>query len=154
MPEEGQIMYKFWIGEETPPDDGRSTAAAKPSFEIAKKIISTVVADIDKIPDDIIAARFDCARQPNAPEAFKHVMWWMDTERRLKNTFTKEELAKIENPTLAIVGANDPVFVPYGQGCVDAMPNCRGVIVEGASHWPNYEDPGSFNRLAVEFLAS
>lgn len=152
MPTPEQTLHDFWVGKEAPPSDGRDQAAMAPSFEIAKKILSTVVADIDQIPDDMIAARFDTARQPGAQEAFKHVMWWMETERRLKNTFTVEELAKIEHKSLAIVGAGDPVFVPNGVGVAEAMPDCGCIVIDGASHWPNYEDPGSFNRISIEFL--
>lgn len=154
MPKPEATLHNFWVGKETPPEDGRADAAKAPSFEIAKKILSTVVADIDQIPDDMIAARFDTARQPGAPEVFKHVMWWMNTELRLEHTFTDEELSKIDHETLAIVGAGDPVFVPNGEGVAEAMPNCGCVIVDGASHWPNYEDPASFNRLCYAFLKS
>lgn len=154
MPEPGQMIHDFWIGKVPPPSDGRDEASREPSFEVAKKILSTVVADINKIPDDMIAARFDTARQPGAANAFKHVMWWMDLDRRLKNTFTVEQLAEIQHKTLAVVGAGDPAFVPNGEGVAKAMPNCGGVIINDASHWPNYEAPETFNKLCAEFLQS
>lgn len=152
MPEEGDITYEFWIGNEQPPRDGRDEAARNPSFEIARKILSGVVADIDKIPDDMVSARFDSARQPGAAEAYKHVMWWMDTDLRLKNTYRVEQLADIEHETLAFVGAGDPAFSPYASRMAAAMPKCAGVVIEGASHWANYESPQVFNELALSFL--
>jgi pimeloyl-ACP methyl ester carboxylesterase len=75
MPEPSEPLHDFWVGKVVPPDDGRGEAAKAPSFEVAKKILSTVVADIDQIPDDMIAARFDSARQSGASDVFKHVMF-------------------------------------------------------------------------------
>lgn len=154
MPEPGDITYEFWVGNQPPPLDGRDEAAKAPTFEIARKILSGVVADIDRIPDDMVAARFDSAKQPGAAEAYKHVMWWMDTERRLKNTYRNEQLAAVTHETLAFVGAGDPAFTPYASRMAKAMPKCAGAIVEGASHWANYESPQVFNTLALDFVRS
>lgn len=154
MPEPDQRLHRFWTSPERREMGGRDEAAKNPSFEVAKEILSGVVADIDTIPDDMIAARFDVARQPGAPDAYKHVMWWMEYDIRIKNTFTKEQLAEIKHPTLAFVGSGDPTFVPNGHGVAKAMPNCACLVVDGTSHWPNYEDPGTFNRIGLEFLAA
>ncbi|MFK7919101.1 MAG: alpha/beta fold hydrolase [Ilumatobacter sp.] len=154
MPEEGDRLYNMWTDKERRKMGGRDDAAKAPTFDTAKKILSGVVADIDQIPDDMIAARFDVARQPNAPEAYQHVMWWAEHDIRIANTMTKEQLAEIPHPTLTFGGAGDPAFLPNATRTAESMPNAACVIVEGASHWANYEDPGSFNRIAGEFLTS
>lgn len=154
MPEEGQRLYNMWTSTERRKMPGRDDAAKAPTFDTAKKILSGVVADIDLIPDDMIAARFDVARQPNAAEAYEHVMWWLEHDIRIENTFTKEQLADVAHPTLTFGGAADPAFVPNAIGTAEAMPNAACIIVNGVSHWANYEDPGSFNRIGLEFLTT
>ena len=63
-----------------------------------------------------------------------------------------EELEKIEIPALVLVGANDTPFLQAADVMAARMPNSRKIIVDGAGHAANMDQPDVFNRAVLEFL--
>ena len=65
-----------------------------------------------------------------------------------------EALARVEVPTLLVVGAEDQITPP---ACLEAaeavIPNAKLLIVPAAGHLVPLEAPEVFNRAIVEFLA-
>jgi 3-oxoadipate enol-lactonase len=65
-----------------------------------------------------------------------------------------DQLARISNPTLIIVGAEDPgTPVAAAQAIHERIAGSRLVVIPSASHLSNIEQPDVFNRNLVEFLA-
>jgi pimeloyl-ACP methyl ester carboxylesterase len=62
-------------------------------------------------------------------------------------------LSEIRVPTLAAAGALDPSCLPYLAWYERTIPDCQGVIVPGAGHFVNVQQPASFNDLLLGFLA-
>ncbi|HYJ47220.1 MAG TPA: alpha/beta fold hydrolase, partial [Pyrinomonadaceae bacterium] len=62
-------------------------------------------------------------------------------------------LPSINVPTLIVVGNEDSITPPAGAQAMRAkIEDSRLVIIEGAGHLSNVEQPEQFNRALVEFL--
>ncbi|VAW31291.1 hypothetical protein MNBD_CHLOROFLEXI01-3717 [hydrothermal vent metagenome] len=62
-------------------------------------------------------------------------------------------LADIEVPVLIIHGAEDQLIpVAEAEGMAKAIPNAELVVVQGAGHLPNLEEPDQFNDAIIDFL--
>lgn len=64
-------------------------------------------------------------------------------------------LLEIDVPVLIIVGDRDQYTpVPDAQFMHDKIPDSKIAVIDHAGHMPNLEQPDSFNRIVLEFLAS
>ena len=64
-------------------------------------------------------------------------------------------LARVSVPTLVITGAEDEMIpVEESRRMADAIPGARLVIIPGAGHLANLEQPEAFNAALNEFLAA
>ncbi len=62
-------------------------------------------------------------------------------------------LARLEIPTLCLVGAEDAITPPDTmQAMTDAMPNASLTVIEGAGHMTPMENPSAFNDALSQFL--
>lgn len=67
---------------------------------------------------------------------------------------SREALAAIRAPVLFIGGEHDEVMPPsLMEVACGLIPGARMVVVPGAGHSVYFEEPDSFNRIALEFLA-
>jgi pimeloyl-ACP methyl ester carboxylesterase len=67
---------------------------------------------------------------------------------------TTPVLARIEIPTLCLVGAEDVITPPEAvQTMANAMPNASLTVIEAAGHMCPMENPSAFNEALGEFLA-
>ncbi|MFH1929204.1 MAG: alpha/beta fold hydrolase [Chloroflexota bacterium] len=66
----------------------------------------------------------------------------------------RERLGDIAAPTLVITGDQD-ILVPrqYAEILCQSIPDCRLVVIEGAAHVVNIEQPEAFNAAVLSFLA-
>jgi 2-hydroxy-6-oxonona-2,4-dienedioate hydrolase len=64
-----------------------------------------------------------------------------------------ERVSGIEAPTLVIWTTRDPTAAPeVGERIAEAIPRGRYALMTDCGHWPQFEDPDTFNRLHIEFL--
>jgi 3-oxoadipate enol-lactonase len=65
----------------------------------------------------------------------------------------RERLGSIRTPTLVVVGAEDVATTPNDAAFLAReIPDARLVVVEGAAHLPNVEQPERFNAALLEHL--
>ena len=57
-------------------------------------------------------------------------------------------------PTLLVVGEHDEGCTEVHRFMTGAIPGARHVVIPGAGHFPNLEDPKAFNRAVLAFLRS
>lgn len=63
-------------------------------------------------------------------------------------------IARIAVPTLVVSGAEDRLIPPDDARALrDAIPGARLVLIPGAAHLPNYEQPAAFDAAVRELLA-
>jgi len=62
-------------------------------------------------------------------------------------------IGAISVPTLAVCGVEDNLTpVKYHTYFRDQMPDCQLEVIEGAGHWPYFEQPKAFNDAVLSFL--
>ena len=64
------------------------------------------------------------------------------------------ECSEIAVPTIVLVGEHDEPFRGASEYLAAKIPNAtEPVVVTGASHWANYDDPATWNAAVEAFLA-
>jgi pimeloyl-ACP methyl ester carboxylesterase len=64
-------------------------------------------------------------------------------------------LAEIRVPTLVMIGDNDlPDMQAISQLVAERMPGAKRLLIPGAAHLPNLENPTLFNQAVIDFLAN
>jgi pimeloyl-ACP methyl ester carboxylesterase len=63
-----------------------------------------------------------------------------------------ESLPSIAVPTLVLVGADDTGFLAAADVLAAKIPRATKVVLEGAGHAANIDQPEAFNRAVVDFL--
>ena len=64
-----------------------------------------------------------------------------------------ESLPSIGVPTLVLVGSEDKPFLAGTDYMASRIPNATKVVLQGAGHAANIDDPAGFNRAVLDFLA-
>ena len=157
-PNEDDEWYQLWhlpdiieaMGDAA---EARKEIVQEPTWEAAKTILTSLIPDARRLPDDFIAARLDVNRQPQAHDVFTKVYWWTDHDIRLANGFSREDLAGLTTPVMGVCEFDDRML-PIVNAMFEVLPNAKLYRVEGVGHWAHYEAPGQFNAWALEFLHS
>ncbi|MDP3748315.1 MAG: alpha/beta fold hydrolase [Phenylobacterium sp.] len=63
-----------------------------------------------------------------------------------------ESLPHIAVPALVVVGADDTPFLAASDYMAGKIPNARKVVIEGAGHAANIDQPAAFNAALLNFL--
>ncbi|NTY63792.1 alpha/beta fold hydrolase [Mycolicibacterium sphagni] len=128
-------------------------AAENPSWETVQARIKWLMADKTKDYDDIVASRQRVYRQPGFVAAMRDIMALQDPEIRQRNLMSPSDYGAITAPTLVLWTSDDPTAdVSEGKRISEMIPGARFEVMEGCGHWPQYEDPKTFNRLHIDFL--
>ncbi len=64
-----------------------------------------------------------------------------------------ESLPTISVPSLVVVGADDTPFLAASEYMAAKIPGARKVVIPGAGHAANIDQPEAFNAAVLEFLA-
>lgn len=128
-------------------------AAKDPSWERVKTRLEWLMADPAMVTDDLIRTRQAIFQQPDWLEACKANMALQDPETRKRNMLTDEALGQIKAPALVLWTTKDPSGpVDEGRRIAGHIPNGELAVMENCGHWPQYEDPATFNRIFLDFM--
>src|SRR6202165_872984 len=128
-------------------------AAETPAWETVQARIKWLMADKSKDYDDIAASRQRVYRQPDFVGAMRDIMALQDPDIRARNLLGPAEYGSITAPTLVLWTSEDPTAdVQEGRRMASMIPGARFEVMAGCGHWPQYEDPKTFNRLHLDFL--
>ncbi|NDJ88079.1 alpha/beta fold hydrolase [Mycolicibacter kumamotonensis] len=128
-------------------------AVENPDWETVQARIKWLMADKSKGYDDIVASRQRIYRLPGFIDAMRDIMALQDPEIRARNLLGPGDYGKITAPTLVVWTSDDPTAdVEEGKRIASMIPGARFELMPGCGHWPQYEDPATFNRLHLEFL--
>ena len=61
-------------------------------------------------------------------------------------------LPGIAVPSLVIVGANDTPFLNAADYMAKRIPGAQKMVIPGAGHASNIDQPGIFNKAVLDFL--
>lgn len=133
----------------TPALDAYIMAALYPNENSAKNAFEMMSIPDQEIAPEIITGFIERMKLPNAKMAFMSTLLGL---RNAKKITTK--LKSITAPTMIIWGALDPVIpIKHADSFVAAIKDCRFFRMDGCGHTPYVDDPESFARVAMEFLA-
>lgn len=128
-------------------------AAEDPSWETVQARIKWLMADKSKNYDDLVASRQRIYRQPGFVAAMRDIMALQDPEIRQRNLMGPQDYGAITAPTLVLWTSHDPTAdVSEGRRIAEMIPGARFEVMQGCGHWPQYEDPKTFNSLHIDFL--
>ena len=128
-------------------------AAEDPTWKTVQARIKWLMADKSKDYDDIVASRQRVYRQPGFVSAMKDIMALQDPQIRARNLLGPDEYGAITAPTLVLWTSDDPTAdVDEGRRIASMIPGARFEVMPGCGHWPQYEDPKTFDRLHLDFL--
>jgi 2-hydroxy-6-oxonona-2,4-dienedioate hydrolase len=128
-------------------------AADDPSEERIRARLEWLMADPRSVTDELVAIRRGIYSRPGFAVSMRHILCLQDPEIRRRNLVTEADLKAVAAPTLVIWTSDDPSG-PAGAGMemAEHIPSGQFQLIEGAGHWPQWEQAETFNRLALEFL--
>lgn len=130
-------------------------AAENPDWETVGTRIRWLMADKTANYDDIIASRQAIYQRAGFVDAMSNILALQDPEIRARNIISSYEYGRIQAPTLVLWTSDDPTAdVSEGRRVASMVPNSEFVVMEGCGHWPQYEDPKTFNKIHIDFLRS
>lgn len=128
-------------------------AASDPTWETVKARLEWLMADPATVTDDLVACRQAIYQQPGMRDAMERVMCLQEMEIRRRNNLTDEDWAAIRTETLVLWTDKDPTAaVNVGEKLARLIPNSRFALMTDCGHWPQFEDPTTFNKLHLDFL--
>lgn len=129
-------------------------AVAEPTYDNVKKRLQVVIHDPSKITDELVRIRQDVYSRDGFMDSMGHIAVLRQPETRWRNRVTDEDYAAIPVPTLLVWTDHEPSGGPeVGEHLASLIPEGEFLMVRGAAHWPQWEDPETFNAAATDFLA-
>lgn len=128
-------------------------AADDPSEERIRVRLEWLMADPKSVTDELVAIRRGVYSRPGFSDSMRHILCLQDPEVRRRNLVTDEELAAITAPTLVIWTSDDPSGpAKAGLDMAERLVTGEFQLIEGAGHWPQWEQQEEFDRRVLEFL--
>jgi 2-hydroxy-6-oxonona-2,4-dienedioate hydrolase len=128
-------------------------AADEPSDERIRTRLEWLMADPRSVTDELVAIRRAVYSRPGFAESMRHILCLQDPDVRRRNLVTDDELTAITAPTLVIWTSDDPSGpAKAGLDMAGRIPAGEFQLIEGAGHWPQWEQRERFDRIVLEFL--
>jgi 2-hydroxy-6-oxonona-2,4-dienedioate hydrolase len=128
-------------------------AADDPSDEKIRARLEWLMADPRSVTDELVAIRRGVYGRPGFAESMRHILCLQDPEIRRRNLVTDDELGAITAPTLVIWTSDDPSGpAKAGLDMAGRIPAGEFRLIEGAGHWPQWEQRERFDQIVLEFL--
>ncbi|MFT4581440.1 MAG: 2-hydroxy-6-oxonona-2,4-dienedioate hydrolase [Gammaproteobacteria bacterium] len=128
-------------------------AVREPDWDTVKARLEWLMADPATVTNDLVACRQAIYKQPGMVEAMQRIMCLQETEIRQRNNLSDAEWAAIKTETLVLWTDKDPTAaVEVGEKIATLIPNGRFALMKNCGHWPQFEDPPTFNKIHLDFL--
>jgi 2-hydroxy-6-oxonona-2,4-dienedioate hydrolase len=128
-------------------------AVREPDWDTVKARLEWLMADPATVTNDLVACRQAIYKQPGMIEAMQRIMCLQETDIRQRNNLSDAEWAAIKTETLVLWTDKDPTAaVEVGEKIATLIPNGRFALMKNCGHWPQFEDPPTFNKIHLDFL--
>ncbi len=132
----------------------RGQAYDNPTWENIKKIFDSLFYREDKRIADLIALRQATYSSPEAKAVSEHVLAVLGPKYLHDNLITDAECRAIKAPVLVVDSLKDrPLFRKTASHLVELLPNATRLEIDNVGHWPQFEDPETYNTAAINFLS-
>jgi len=130
-------------------------AADDPSTENIRARLEWLMADPTTVSDELVATRQAIYARPHFADSMRHILCLQRPEVRRRNLVTDEELAAVPNGALVVWTSNDPSGpAAAGMEMATKIHGGRFEHIDGAGHWPQWEQSEVFNELVVGYLTT
>jgi len=131
----------------------RTAAVTDPSWESVKAMFDHLIADEDNKIPDIIALRQAIYRRPDTLETIDSMLSLQEEDVRRANLLSEEDWRSIKAPTLVVVAGQDvEEYESTARQILTLIPDAEAFEMPHVAHWPSFEDPDTFNPVALKFL--
>ena len=128
-------------------------AADDPSEERIRARLEWLMADPSSVTDELVAIRRGVYGRAGFAASMRHILCLQDPGIRRRNLITDAELTAITAPTLVIWTSDDPSGpAKAGLDMAQRIPAGEFRLIEGAGHWPQWEQREEFDKVVLEFL--
>ncbi|MGO4490751.1 alpha/beta fold hydrolase [Arthrobacter sp. 2YAF22_2] len=128
-------------------------AVEEPTYGNVLARLQVVIHDPDQITDELVEVRRSIYGRPGFIKSMEHIMALQVPDIRARNQVTEEDYAAIPVPALLVWTDHEPTGgVATGESLAAAIPDGEFVLIRNAAHWPQWEDPTSFNDKTLDFL--
>ncbi len=130
-------------------------AADDPTRDQIRRRLEWLMADPDTVTDELVSVRRAIYSRPGFAESMRHILCLQYPELRARNLITAEEIEAVRAPTLVVWTSDDPSGpAADGMALAEALDNATYKLIEGAGHWPQWEQSEVYNAVVEEFMAS
>ena len=130
-------------------------AADDPSPERVRSRLEWLMADNRSVTDELVEIRQAIYARPGFAESMKHVLCLQNPEIRARNLVTDETLAAVAAPTLVVWTSDDPSGpASAGEAMAQRIPRGEYTLIDGAGHWPQWEQQAKYDQVMIDFLGS
>jgi 2-hydroxy-6-oxonona-2,4-dienedioate hydrolase len=131
----------------------RAAAAANPTWDSIREIFKGLFHDERKIWDDLVATRLSLYSRPDMKRAMSHILALLDPEVYNRNRIPEADWRTLRAPTLVVAAVDHrDVFLDTAMALAKLIPNVSVFVMNNCSHWPQMEDPDTFNKRSLAFL--
>jgi 2-hydroxy-6-oxonona-2,4-dienedioate hydrolase len=128
-------------------------AVDEPNRDNVRTRLEWLMADPTVVTPDLVDMRYRIYSQPGFAQTMRHILSLQDMGPRLRNMLDNDDLRAIAAPTLVIWTDHDPTgAVEVGERFAEFIPDARLIVMEHCGHWPQFEDPATFNQVHIDFL--
>ena len=128
-------------------------AADDPSDERIRARLEWLMADPASVTDELVDIRRTLYSRPGFAQSMRHLLCLQDVDVRTRNLLSDEELAGITAPTMVVWTSNDPSGpAAEGRAIRERIPGAQFTFIDGAGHWPQWEQAQAFNELHLLFM--
>lgn len=129
-------------------------AVRNPDWDTVKARLEWLMADPATVTEDLIACRQAIYKAPGMLEAMPHILCLQEPAIRQRNNLVDDEWRAIKAPTLVLWTDKDPTAAAeVGERLASLIPSAEFALMKGCGHWPQFEDPATFDALHLRFLS-
>jgi 2-hydroxy-6-oxonona-2,4-dienedioate hydrolase/2-hydroxy-6-oxo-6-(2'-carboxyphenyl)-hexa-2,4-dienoate hydrolase len=128
-------------------------ASEEPTREKVRERLEWLMLDKSIVTDELVETRYTAFMLPDSRAAMGKLVAEQAGPDNRRHLLTEEQLAKVQIPTKIIWSDRNPT-TPWtvAKRVAEIMPNASFELVEGAGHWPQYEQAAAVNRILIDFL--
>ncbi|RAN79182.1 alpha/beta hydrolase [Bacillus sp. SRB_336] len=128
-------------------------AVEDPTYENVKARLQVVIHDPDQITDELVEVRRSIYARPGFIKSMEHIMALQVPKIRSRNQVAEADYAAIPVPALLVWTDHEPTGgIEAGKSLAEAIPDGEIALIRNAAHWPQWEDPATFNDRTLDFL--
>lgn len=131
----------------------KTLAAAQAPRQFTRQRLEWLMADTSRVHDDLVECRTRIYEQPGYAHAVENGTVLYEAEVRQRWLMDEARVSRIRAPTLVLWTTKDPTAGPdVGRKIASAIPDAEFRLMENCGHWPQFEDPETFNALHLAFM--